>query len=138
MEFTTHLPCTTCRPASIISHLELSIMMGTRAISGSAMTRFKNFTMAALPSISPSSILISMICAPPSTWSRATSSASSNFSSLMSLRNFLEPATFVRSPTFTKLVSGVMTRGSRPLRHKPPPPPKGEPFTFALFVSLFI
>ena len=116
MEFTTHLPCTHFKPASMISHLELSIMMGTRAISGSAATRFKNVVMASTPSIIPSSILISMICAPPSTWSRATSNASSKLRSLIRRKNFLEPVTLVRSPTFTKLVSGVMTKGSKPER----------------------
>ena len=32
----------------------------------------------------------------------------------MSLRNLAEPVTFVRSPTFTKGISGVRTKGSRP------------------------
>ena len=114
MEFTTHLPCTTWSPASIISHLELSIIIGTLEISGSAITKFKNLTMASLPSISPSSILISIIWAPPSTCSRATLKASSNFSSLIKRRNFFEPATFVRSPTFTKFVSADKTNGSNP------------------------
>ena len=114
IEFTTHFPCTTCKPASIMSHLELSIIIGTRAISGSATIRFRNFTIASFPSIRPSSILISIICAPPSTWSLATSRASSNFSSFINRRNLLEPATLVRSPTFTKLLSGVITKGSNP------------------------
>ena len=118
MELTTHLPCTTCNPASIISHLELSIIMGTLEISGSAITRFKNLTIAFLPSMSPSSMLMSIICAPPSTCSLATSKASSNFSSFINRRNFLEPATLVRSPTLIKFVSGVTTNGSRPLSFK--------------------
>ena len=75
MEFTIGLPCMHFRPASITSHLELSIMIGTRAMSGSAAIRFRNSTMAARESISPSSMLMSMIWAPFSTWSRATSSA---------------------------------------------------------------
>ena len=32
----------------------------------------------------------------------------------MSLRNILEPATLVRSPTLTKFKSGVSTKGSNP------------------------
>ena len=47
-------------------------MTGTRAISGSAATRLRKVTIAASESSSPSSILTSMICAPFSTWSRAT------------------------------------------------------------------
>jgi len=35
MEFTTALPCTHLSPASITVHLDESIMIGTRAISGS-------------------------------------------------------------------------------------------------------
>ena len=67
MEFTTGLPCTHCSPASITSHLELSIMIGTRAISGSAAIRFRNSIIACFESISPSSMFTSMICAPFST-----------------------------------------------------------------------
>ena len=42
MELTIPLPWMHLSPASKTSHLELSIMMGTRAISGSAAIRFKN------------------------------------------------------------------------------------------------
>ena len=35
IELTTLLPCTHLRPAWMTDHFELSIMMGTRAISGS-------------------------------------------------------------------------------------------------------
>ena len=55
-----------------------------------------------------------MICAPPSTCALAISKASSYFSSLINRRNLREPVTLVRSPTFTKLVSGVMIKGSNP------------------------
>ena len=67
IELTTGLPCTHCRPASITSHLELSIMIGTRAMSGSAASRFRYSTIAAFESIRPSSMLMSMIWAPFST-----------------------------------------------------------------------
>ena len=114
IEFTTLFPCTTFKPASMISHFELSIIIGTREISGSAAIKFRNFVMAYTPSSNPSSILISMIWAPPSTCSRAISSASSYFSSLINRRNFREPVTLVRSPTFTKTLSGVIIKGSNP------------------------
>ena len=56
----------------------------------------------------------SRIWAPPSTCRRATSTASSKRSSSMSVRKRRDPVTFVRSPTFTKLSSGVTFSGSSP------------------------
>ena len=61
IEFTTGLPCTHFSPASITSHLELSIIRGTRAMSGSAAIRLRKVVMAAALSISPSSMFTSMI-----------------------------------------------------------------------------
>ena len=75
IELTIGLPCTHCRPASITLNFDESIITGTRAISGSPAIRLRNVVIASTPSISPSSMLTSMICAPFSTWSRATSSA---------------------------------------------------------------
>ena len=118
IEFTIHFPCTHFNPASIISNLELSIMIGIRAISGSLCKRFKKVVMASTPSRSASSIFTSRICAPFSTCWRATLKASSNFFSRINRANFLEPVTFVRSPTFTKLVSGLTTSGSSPANRK--------------------
>ena len=69
------LPCTHLRPASITDHLELSIMMGTRAMSGSEAMRLRNVTIAFSESSSPSSMLTSRICAPFSTCERATARA---------------------------------------------------------------
>ena len=46
IELTIGLPCTHFRPASITSHLELSIITGTRAMSGSAAIRLRNSTIA--------------------------------------------------------------------------------------------
>ena len=66
------LPWMHFRPASITSHFELSIMIGTRAISGSPAIRFRKRTIAALLSSIASSMLMSMICAPFSTCWRAT------------------------------------------------------------------
>ena len=69
------LPCTHLRPASITVHLDESIITGTRAISGSAATRFRKRTIAASESSMPSSMLTSITCAPLVTCWRATSSA---------------------------------------------------------------
>ena len=77
IELTIGLPDTHCSPASITLHLELSIITGTRAMSGSAASRFRKVAMACSPSSSASSMLTSMICAPASTWSRATVTAAS-------------------------------------------------------------
>ncbi len=63
----TPLPWMQRSPASITLHLELSIMTGTRAMSGSPASRFKKRTMAAWLSSIASSMLMSMICAPFST-----------------------------------------------------------------------
>ncbi len=76
-------------------------MIGTRLISGSDATSLRNFSMAASESSMPSSMLMSMTWAPFSTCSRATSSASSNSSSLIRREKRAEPVTLVRSPTFT-------------------------------------
>ena len=75
IEFTIDLPCAHFRPASITLHLLESIITGTLEISGSEAIRFRNFTIAASESNIASSILMSMICAPASTWVRATASA---------------------------------------------------------------
>ena len=76
MEFTMLLPCVHLRPASNTSHFEESIITGTRAISGSEAAMFRNVVMAFTPSIMPSSMHTSMICAPASTCPRAMSTAS--------------------------------------------------------------
>src|SRR3990167_8497478 len=114
MEFTTALPCTQRRPASITLHLELSIMMGTREISGSDAIRFRKRTMAAWLSSMASSMLMSMICAPFSTCWRATASASSNWPFRIMRAKALEPVTLVRSPTLTNRLLLSMVMGSRP------------------------
>ena len=118
IEFTIHFPCTHFNPASIISNLEESIIIGIFAMSGSACTRFKNVTIASFPSSMASSMLISIICAPPSTCCLATDNASSYKPSFMSLANFLLPVTLVLSPTFIKLVSGRTINGSKPLSRR--------------------
>ena len=69
------LPCSALRPASTTSHFEESIMTGTRQMSGSVATRRVKRSIAATPSIMPSSMLMSITCAPASTCWRATSSA---------------------------------------------------------------
>ena len=58
------LPCTQRMPASSTLHLELSIMMGMRAISGSLATRFRKRVIDASESSMPSSMLTSSTLAP--------------------------------------------------------------------------
>ena len=106
------------RPFSITSHFEESIIIGTRAMSGSPAIRLRKRTIAASASSIPSSMLISIICAPFSTCWRATSSASLYFSSLIKRLNLAEPVTLVRSPTFTNSESSPMLSGSRPARRQ--------------------
>ena len=60
MEFTTPLPCTHFNPCSMTLHFDESIMMGTRLMSGSEATRFKNRVMAASESSMPSSMFTSI------------------------------------------------------------------------------
>ncbi|MDT4874424.1 hypothetical protein D3C80_893130 [compost metagenome] len=76
MELTMPLPWMHFRPASITSHLEESIMIGTREMSGSPAIRLRKVTMAAFESSMPSSMLMSITWAPASTCCRATSRAS--------------------------------------------------------------
>jgi hypothetical protein len=61
--------------ADRVDDRELSIMIGTRAISGSVAMRFRNVVIADSESSIPSSMLTSMMLAPPRTWSSATPSA---------------------------------------------------------------
>ena len=61
---TIDLPWTHFSPASMTLHFELSIMIGTLAIAGSAETRLRNRVIACSPSIRPSSMLTSMMLAP--------------------------------------------------------------------------
>ncbi len=74
IEFTTALPCTHLRPASITENFEESIINGTRAMSGSEAIRLRKVVIACSESSRPSSMFTSMIWAPFSTWSRATAS----------------------------------------------------------------
>ena len=97
-------------------HFELSIIIGTREISGSEAIRLRNRVIAASESSMLSSMFTSMICAPFSTCCRATVNASSYWSFLISLAKRGEPVTFVRSPTLTKLESGRTVNASMPLR----------------------
>ena len=101
------LPWMQRRPASMTSHFELSIMIGTRAISGSPAIRFRKRTIAALLSSIASSMLMSMTCAPFSTCWRATPSASSNWPFRIRRANAFEPVTLVRSPMLTNSASAA-------------------------------
>ena len=115
MELTMHLPCTHFKAASTTFQSDESIISGTRAISGSEAMILRKVTISRRASISPSSILMSMTRAPSATWRRAMEMASSYFFSLISLRNFFEPATLQRSPTLTNPTSGVSRSTSSPL-----------------------
>jgi hypothetical protein len=75
MELTIALPCTHLSPASITSHLEESTITGTRLMSGSEATSLRKRSIAATPSIIPSSMLTSMTWAPFSTCCAAIVSA---------------------------------------------------------------
>ncbi len=77
IELTIGLPCTHLRPASITANLDESIMIGTRLMSGSPATSLRNRSIAATPSIMPSSMLTSMTWAPFSTCWAATARAAS-------------------------------------------------------------
>ncbi len=115
MEFTTPLPWIHLSPSSITVNLELSIIIGTLAISGSEATKFRNLLMHASPSSNASSKLISIRLAPFSTCCFATVRAESKSSSLMSLANLGDPVTFVRSPTMINGESSAISSASSPL-----------------------
>ena len=104
------------RPVSITLHLDESIMMGTRAISGSPAMSFKKRSIAAAESSMASSMLMSITCAPFSTCWRATDSASSKRPSKIILAKTREPVTLVRSPMLTKREPSPMVTGSSPAR----------------------
>ena len=75
IELTIGLPWTFFSPASMTSHFEESTITGTRLMSGSLATSLVNRSIAATPSIIPSSMLTSMTCAPFSTCWAATDRA---------------------------------------------------------------
>ncbi|GBC87081.1 hypothetical protein HRbin12_01082 [bacterium HR12] len=116
IEFTTALPCTHFSPASITSKREESIMIGTRAISGSVAMRFRKVVIAFTPSSRSASMLTSSMLAPLRTCSAAISTAPWKSPASMSRRKRAEPVTFWRSPIITNPVSGVIRKGSRPAR----------------------
>ena len=118
IEFTTGLPCTHCKPASITSHFDESIINGTREMSGSDAIKFRKRTIAAFESNIASSMLMSMICAPFSTCWRATDNASSNWLFKIMRAKAFEPVTLVRSPTLTNRDASLTTKGSRPERRR--------------------
>ena len=99
-------PCTHFRPASITDHFELSIMIGTRAISGSVAMRFRNVVIAFSESSRSASMFTSITLAPLRTCSSATSTPLWKSPDSIRRRNLAEPVMFVRSPTITKPVSG--------------------------------
>jgi hypothetical protein len=96
--------------------LDESIMIGTRAISGSPAIRFRKRTMAARLSSMASSMLMSMTWAPFSTCWRATARAFSYSPARIILANTRLPVTLVRSPTLTNSEPVPIRTGSRPDR----------------------
>ncbi len=77
IEFTMLLPCTHLSPASRTPQRDESTTKGIRLTDGSEPSRLRNVVMASTESSSPSSMLMSSICAPLSTCCRATSTAAS-------------------------------------------------------------
>ena len=67
IELMIGFPWVTFNPASMTSHLLESIIRGTRQMSGSVATSLRKRSIAATPSIIPSSMLTSMTWAPAST-----------------------------------------------------------------------
>ena len=98
------------------SHLDESIITGTRATSGSLPRRDMNAAISLGASSMASSMLMSTTCAPASTWVRAISTASSMLPSFMRRRNLRLPATLHRSPMLRKLRSADTSSGSSPAR----------------------
>ena len=98
------------------SHFEESTIKGTRATSGSAASSRRKCVISARASSSPSSMLMSITCAPSSTCLRAMATASSYCFSLIRRRNLREPATLHRSPTLRKLFAGQTSTSSSPAR----------------------
>mmetsp|Transcript_19959 Transcript_19959/g.56093 ORF Transcript_19959/g.56093 Transcript_19959/m.56093 type:complete len:263 (-) Transcript_19959:1052-1840(-) len=113
--FAMQRPWQFSRPSTMTLNLEESTMMGTRAMSGSPAMKRRNLRIVATPSIMASSTLMSKTCAPFSTCSRATATASSNFPVVISRENRREPDTLHRSPTLQKLSSVEKCNGSMPL-----------------------
>ena len=109
MEFTMHLPCVFLRPARMVSQCDESIISAAFATAGSfEMYRTKRSISLALSSMA-SSMFMSMTVAPSSICFAAICNASSYLPSAMRRANFLEPATFVLSPTLVKLFSFTST-----------------------------
>ncbi len=103
------LPWRHCRPFSSTLHFEESSITGTRAISGSAAIRLRNFTIVASPSMSASSTLMSRMLAPLSTCCFAMARQASQSPALRALANFGEPVMLVRSPMMMKLEADWVT-----------------------------
>ena len=81
-----------------------SIMSGTLTLR---VTRAMKRSMSATSSRSGLARQTSSTCAPPLTWARPISAASSNFSATISSLNLREPMTLVRSPTSTGRLSSA-------------------------------
>ena len=104
IELTIGFPWIFFKPFSNTSHLDESIIIGTFAILGSEDIYLKYFSIISFESSIPSSIFTSIICAPLSICSFATSKAFSKSPFLISFLKIDEPVTLVLSPIFTTLI----------------------------------
>jgi hypothetical protein len=89
-------------------------MIGMRATSGSVATRLRKVVIASTESRRSASMLTSIRLAPLSTCCRATSTAAWKSPDSINRANTFDPVMFVRSPTMTNPVSGVIRNGSSP------------------------
>ena len=120
IEFTMLFPWAFFRPATMVSQWEESIIRAAFATEGSLEMYLRNFSISAVESSMASSMLTSITEAPFSICLAAICRPVSYSPPEMSLANFLEPATLVRSPTFVKLRLRSMAMLSRPLTQRAP------------------
>ena len=104
MEFTMHLPWAFLRPASMVSQCDESIISAAFATAGSLEMYLTKRSISLVLSSIASSMLMSITDAPSSICFAAICRASSYLPSEIRRANFLDPATFVLSPTLVKLL----------------------------------
>ena len=116
IELIIGFPWTHFTPASMTSQSELSIIIGTRAISGSVAMRLRNLVMQLIESSIPSSMFTSMMFAPALTCCNATASPPSKSFPSIRRRKTADPVTFVLSPIIVKFDVGWMAYVSNPAK----------------------
>ena len=96
-------------------HFELSIMTGSRAISGSVAIRCRNCRHRALGVEQPFvHVHVEDVRAAAHLVERHVEGRGENSPCSIRRRNFAEPVTLVRSPIMMKLLSGRIVSVSRP------------------------